>query len=329
MTTAFGSSIRCGIVLAGGEGKRLQPFISRFRKEVLPKQYVNFIGTRSMLEHTLDRAEKLIPRHLIFTVVGRNHLDHAEVQRQLSSRPRGIFIVQPENKETLPGVLLPLMHLYRRYPESSVVVFPSDHFIAEEDEDLFMLYVGRAFRAVECDPSQLVLLGVEPDRLEPEYGYILPDGRDPRLESLGIRRVNSFVEKPDPSVARELIQQGALWNTMVIVFRTKTLLEMVQVMAPKLYKAFQGISEAIGTFHLRDRVDHAYAQMESMNFSTTILQGLRPQLPWHLSVLPMREVLWSDWGSAERVANGLKKNGYIPRPHGVSDSHQHVGAGNA
>jgi len=319
MTTMSGSSIRCGIVLAGGEGKRLQPFISRFRKEVLPKQYVNFIGTRSMLEHTLDRAEQLIPRHLLFTVVGRNHMDHPEVQRQLSSRPRGTVIVQPENKDTLPGILLPLMHLYRRYPESSVVVFPSDHFIAEEDEDLFMLYVGRAFRAVECDPSQLVLLGVEPDRLEPEYGYILPDGRDPRLESLGIRRVNSFVEKPDPSVARELIQQGGLWNTMVVIFRTKTLVDLVQVMVPKLYKTFHGILEAIGTVHLRDRVERAYEHMDPMNFSTSILQGLRPGHPWHLSVLPMREVLWSDWGSPHRVANSLKKNGYIPRLHGASD----------
>ena len=51
----------CGIVLAGGEGKRLQPFIKSLGKGTLPKQYVNFIGNRSMLEHTLKRAEKLMP----------------------------------------------------------------------------------------------------------------------------------------------------------------------------------------------------------------------------------------------------------------------------
>lgn len=324
-----GLSIRCGIVLAGGDGRRLQPFVNRFLREGPPKQYVNFIGTRSLLEHTLDRTEKLLPRHLTFTVVSRNHLDHPEVQRQLGSRPRGIFIIQPENKDTLPAILLPLMHLYRRYPDSSVVIFPSDHFIAEEDEDLFMLYVARAFHAVESDPSQLVLLGAEPDRFEPEYGYILADGRERRLNSLGICRVNSFVEKPDPSVARGLIQQGALWNTMVVIFRTKTLLELVQVMAPKLYKSFQGILEAIGTFQLKARVDRAYEQMDPMNFSTSILQGFAPQLPWHLSVLPMREVLWSDWGSAHRLASSLKKAGYMPRLHGVSDSHQHFGSANA
>jgi mannose-1-phosphate guanylyltransferase len=329
MTAMSGSSIRCGIVLAGGDGRRLQPFLHRFQRDALPKQYTNFIGGRSMLEHTLDRTEKLIPRHLIFTVVGRSHLDHAEVQRQLSRRPRSVFIVQPENRGTLPGILLPLMHLYRRYPESSVAVFPSVHFIAEEDEDLFMLYVSRAFRAVESDPSQLVMLGVEPDRLEPDFGYILSDGNDRRLESLGIRRVNSFVERPEPSVARELIQQGALWNTMVVAFRTRTLLDLVHVMAPKLFKTFHGILEAVGTFHLKERVDRAYEQMESLDFSTTILQALRPQLPWRLSVLPLREVLWSDWGSAQRVADGLKKNGFAASLQPDWDQHQYLETGNA
>ena len=51
----------CGLVLAGGEGKRLQPFIKSLGKGTLPKQYVNFIGSHSMLEHTIRRAEKIIP----------------------------------------------------------------------------------------------------------------------------------------------------------------------------------------------------------------------------------------------------------------------------
>ena len=52
-------SLACALVLAGGEGKRLRPFIHLLRGDLLPKQYVNFIGRCSMLEHTLERAEKL------------------------------------------------------------------------------------------------------------------------------------------------------------------------------------------------------------------------------------------------------------------------------
>ena len=51
----------CGLVLAGGEGKRLQPFIKSLGKGTLPKQYVNFIGSHSMLEHTDTTRGKNYP----------------------------------------------------------------------------------------------------------------------------------------------------------------------------------------------------------------------------------------------------------------------------
>ena len=71
--------VSCALILAGGEGKRLRPFVHLLRGDLLPKQYVNFIGRRSMLEHTLDRAERLVPRQRVFTIVNRNHLDRKSV----------------------------------------------------------------------------------------------------------------------------------------------------------------------------------------------------------------------------------------------------------
>ncbi|HYC77595.1 MAG TPA: hypothetical protein VEI02_08210, partial [Planctomycetota bacterium] len=47
------------IVLAGGSGERLRAFTeSRFGRP-LPKQYCTFTGSRSLFEHTLDRAARL------------------------------------------------------------------------------------------------------------------------------------------------------------------------------------------------------------------------------------------------------------------------------
>jgi hypothetical protein len=70
-----------------GEGKRLQSFIKRLRGDTLPKQFVNFIGRRSMLEHTFLRAEMFMPSDRVFTVVNGSHLKYPEVRRQISSRP--------------------------------------------------------------------------------------------------------------------------------------------------------------------------------------------------------------------------------------------------
>jgi hypothetical protein len=53
-----------GLVLAGGQGKRVKALVRRMRGDALPRRYVNFTGFYSMLEHTYRRLEKLIPTRL-------------------------------------------------------------------------------------------------------------------------------------------------------------------------------------------------------------------------------------------------------------------------
>jgi mannose-1-phosphate guanylyltransferase len=302
---------RCGVILAAGEGQRLRPFIRRLRGDALPKQFVNFIGRRSMLEHTFSRAEMLIAPQRIFTVVSEDHLFHPEVRRQLAGRAESVVIEQPENKETGPGLLLPLMHIFRRYPEAVVAVFPSDHFVVEES--LFMSHVDLALRVVERYPSFIVLLGIEPNDPEPEYGYILPEKEESLLGPLRVRRVSRFVEKPDPRMVQELLGGGALWNTMVMAFKARTLIRLVRDAIPSLYSAFSRIAAAIGTGAERNVVKRAYRQMQIVNFSRELLQPHPRESAIRLLVLPVRGVLWSDWGSEARVLAALGKLGYLGR----------------
>ena len=312
------NSVRCGIVLAAGEGERLRPFVQRLRGDALPKQYVNFIGSRSLLEHTFGRAERLISPEHLFTVVSQNHLRHPQVKQQLSSRPSGTVVVQPENKETGPGILLPLMHVYKRYPDSGVAVFPSDHFIVEEA--LFMAHVDLALRVVERHPSCLVLLGMEPRGPEPEYGYILPGPKENGLSPLAVRPVLRFVEKPNPHAARLLIRGGGLWNTMVMIFKIRTMLDLVQKTAPLLYRVFMGISKIIGTMDEMRVVEDAYRKMAAVNFSRGVLEPITRADASRLLVLPVRNVFWSDWGSERRILSVLGRAGNPELHHGTSQN---------
>jgi mannose-1-phosphate guanylyltransferase len=305
MAESSRSPVRCGIILAAGEGKRLQPFVRRLRGKDLPKQFVNFTGSRSMLEHTFHRVETLIPSARLFTVVGREHLKHPEVGRQLSGCATGNVILQPRNKETGPGILLPLTHLYKRYPESVVVMFPSDHFILEED--LFMDHVDRACREVERDGSRLVLLGMEPNDPDPEYGYILPVVGTNVSAGWEVRKVSRFVEKPEPRAAMELFDLGGLWNTMVMVFKARTLMELVRRADPILSHSFQRVIDSIGTPAESGVVEEIYRNMEPVNFSKGLLEICSMQYSSHLGVLPVRGVFWSDWGSEQRIKSILKK----------------------
>ncbi|MFZ5875448.1 MAG: sugar phosphate nucleotidyltransferase [Nitrospirota bacterium] len=307
----FISPSRCGVVLAGGDGWRLQSFIRRVRGGILPKQYVNFVGTRSMLEHTFHRVERLIPADRLFTVVSRDHLRYPEVRRQLAGRPNGTVILQPENRETGPGLLLPLMHLHAQFGDALVAVFPSDHFIL--DEAAFMGHVDLACRAVERDPSCVVLLGMEPEGPEPEYGYILPDSDDGQSKPSSARPLSCFIEKPGTDVARDLILRGGLWNTLVMAFQVKTLLGLVREVTPDLYRAFEQIGVAIGTSCEAEVVETTYRMMERVNLSRDVLEVLARRRPSPLRVLPVRGVGWNDWGSEERIVKDLKDTGCAGR----------------
>jgi mannose-1-phosphate guanylyltransferase len=307
------STNRCGIVLAGGEGKRLQSFIRRIRGDELPKQFMNFIGHRSMLEHTFSRAEMLLESQRIFTVVSRDHLHYPQLRLKLSARGYDTVVIQPQNKETAPGVLLPLAHLYQRYPDSVVVTLPSDHFIVEEK--LFMEHVDLACRVVESSPSYLVLLGIKPDEPETDYGYIVP-GYQSHLTAPSVRPVLDFIEKPDGQAARKILQAGGLWNTMVMVCRAKTLVRLVRSLSPRLHDFFQCLRTAIGTNGEREAVEETYRSIEPVNFSTGLLEVLARQQPSRLLVLPVHGVTWSDWGSERRLIGTLKKLGHLDRVDG-------------
>ena len=92
-----------------------------------------------------------------------------------------------------------------------------------------MAHVDLAFSAVEQNPSYLVLLGVQSGDPEPEYGYIVP-GREVYP---GLCEVLRFIEKPEPHAAQELILRDGLWNTMVMIFKARTMVDLVCRAAPK------------------------------------------------------------------------------------------------
>jgi mannose-1-phosphate guanylyltransferase len=303
--------IPCAIILAGGEGRRLRPFIQRLRGDALPKQYVKFIGTRSMLEHTQHRVEKLIPPERVFTVVSEDHMKHVDVCGQLLRRAKGTVIIQPENKDTGPGLFLPLLHVVKRHPDSVVAVFPSDHFVLEED--LFMGYAALACRVVEQDSDRMVLLGVEPDKPDSEYGYILAEEEANSAGSIGIQKVRRFIEKPGYQTAQDLVQKGGLWNTMVMIFKARRLLGLMRRLIPARYRPFQRIGKALGTVHEKTIVERTYRQLNPWNLSRELLELFPTRYSLRLSVLPLRGVFWSDWGSEARILSDLKRTGYQER----------------
>ena len=300
--------VRCGIVLAAGDGVRLREFVRRLRGDDLPKQYVNFIGKRSMLEHTFQRAEKIIPAQRLFTVVAREHLDFAEVRRQLAWRPRQTVLVQPYNRDTAAGLLLPLMYLYKQYPEAVTAIFPTDHFVLEENH--FMRYVELGFGLVQRDDNRVVLLGVEPECPDTELSYVVPGPEIEAGRCDSARTVELFVERPSSrAVAEKIIKTGALWNTFVMIVKARMLMELFERTNPRLFRSFQTILDAIGTPAEAQETERVYQGLADVNFSRDILHALPFESRRFLSVLRVRRVNWNDWGTSAQLLRTLEQRG--------------------
>lgn len=288
------------IVLAGGEGERVKPLVQRWLGRHRPKQYCAFVGTRSMFQHTVDRAAQVTTLRRTVVVAARQH--EAELRTQLVGRRVKHVLLQPANCDTAAGVFLPLTYVRARDPKATVVLFPSDHFVYPETR--FLHLVRQAVETAEREADHLLLLGVQPDRLELEYGWI-----EPELEWAGehssetVRRVRRFLEKPGPARADEAMRNGALWNTMVLTAKAELLWELGRRCFPEVLERFQQLGDAIGGPKEEAVLARMYEDMPHANFSADLLQ----RLPEAVSVMELTGVLWSDWGKPERIAETLRR----------------------
>jgi len=292
------------IILAGGEGERTRPFIQEWLGSPKPKQYCTFVGRRSMLQHTLDRADRLGKPDQKITVVAEQHLCYA--QEALDKQQAGEMILQPQNCDTGAGIFLPLAYVRARDPNATVAIFPSDHFVFPEDR--FVETVRRATRAIEVLKDRLLLLGVRPTNPELDYGWVNVGGILGRNGISCVRQVGSFLEKPSPLEALQAMSNGALWNTMVLVAKVDTLWKLGWQCIPAIMERFERLGKTIGTVHESQTLHQLYQYMPHMNFSSEVLQ----KVPERLGVIELEEVLWSDWGRPERIKETLEVLGKRP-----------------
>jgi mannose-1-phosphate guanylyltransferase len=291
------------IVLSGGEGRRMQPFIREWLGAERPKQYCTFSGTRSMLRHTWDRARELSTPERVVTVIGRGH------RRYLGERdaPPGPVLEQPTDCGTAPGVFLPLTLVAAREPDATVLLLPADHFVFPERR--FLALTAAACRHAAELPGRLVLLAARARWAETEFGWIVagPEGR-----GVPLRRVEQFVEKPPEELAARLLAEGALWSTMVMAARVDALWELGERLLPEMMRPLRALLRALRRLpadapseRLAEAIARAYRAMPSADLSRDLVQ----RSPGRALVQVLDGVEWCDWGQPERVEESLRRLG--------------------
>ncbi len=153
---------RYGLIMAGGRGTRFWP---RSRKRSA-KQVLRFFGERSLIQQTVDRLKRVIPRQNVWVLT--NEFLRAEICKQLPEVPRRQVIAEPAQRNTSPCIALAAQILAEADPDAVMGVFPADHVIVRGAR--FRRFAQSAFRAAE--EGGIVVLGIQPRWPETGYGYI-------------------------------------------------------------------------------------------------------------------------------------------------------------
>lgn len=288
------------VILAGGEGARLQSLTRFVSGDDRPKQFCPLLGGKTLLAQTRLRTARGIARDRTLLVLTRPHKPfYAE---ELAELPSIRMVVQPLNRGTLPAILWTLLRLVRLDERALVAFFPSDHYYS--DEARFMAGVASALEIAEADPRFLILLGAEPKHAEVEFGWIEPGEAIVNRFSYPLTRVKRFWEKPASQVAQELMKQGCLWNTFVMVGRALTFLETIQSAAPDLYRIFASVLKQSRPENEARMMGAIYDRLATIDFSREILAASTERL----AVLSLGDPGWSDLGDPRRVIATLSES---------------------
>lgn len=269
---------RCVLILCGGAGTRLWPLSTEDR----PKQFLSLIGERSLLQQTFDRLARIVGPESIWIATVDKYVPL--IVEQIPELDRARILVEPARRNTAPAIAMAHALICERVAEHRLGVFPSDHFIA--DQDAFESAVDEAFQYVDAH-EELATLAIPPTRPETGFGYLelgeTVSGR--------IRRVKNFVEKPDAETARQYLDSGRYaWNGGMFIWESDAFDAALQRHVPAIHGLAHDIAVA------PTETGRLYAEMPSVSIDYALMEKAQNV------VTVSAEFGWSDVGSWNAVA---------------------------
>lgn len=266
------------VLMAGGAGVRFWPY-SRNAK---PKQFLDVLGTgKTLLQSTYERFLPICPPENIYVVTHEQHTDI--VKKQLPQLGEEQILCEPMRKNTAPCIAYASFKIAAKNKDAIIVVSPSDHLILKEDA--FLTVISNA--VVEAsDQKKLITLGITPTRPETGYGYI-----QFHQENSFIKRVKTFTEKPELSLAKTFVESGDfVWNGGIFIWGVNAIIEAFEKYVPEMAEVFD---ELIGEGASEDKEALAatYSQCKSISIDYAILEKADNVF------VCLGDFSWSDLGS--------------------------------
>ena len=276
------------LIMAGGVGSRFWP-LSRKNN---PKQFLNILSEKSMIEMTVNRLKPLIDIKDVYVVTSQEQ--QTLVYKHLPNLPKENVITEPFGMNTAPCIALSNLYLKRKYKSNeTIVVLPSDHLIKDENEFINNLKLAQ----LAANEGFLVTFGIKPYYPATGYGYI--ETSDLLFDN--VHKVSSFKEKPNLETAKQFLSKGNfLWNSGMFIWNLDTIISEFGKYQPEMMNL---ISEIEKKWEKTDfAIDEIYSKMPKLPVDIAIMEKSDKK-----AVIPVN-FGWSDVGSWKALYDVLQKD---------------------
>ncbi|MCA9470831.1 MAG: hypothetical protein MRJ96_00365 [Nitrospirales bacterium] len=292
------------VIFTGDEQHSTHPSFQHWFGQKKPTPFYTFVGSRSMLQHTWDRADQLSHPNCKITIVAKSYLH--EVCTQLGGRVPGIIITEPRHRGRVVSLFLALTYLQIKEPRALVVFYPSDHFIYPEN--LFLKTVQRMIWSTERFPDHIFIIGAtETASRQSEDGIVLdqPLGWTHGYPLYGVKGLAPASEQDTDEYPP---QTAILANTSVLAAQVDVLWNLGWDFFPQMMDLFDELQDAIETSYEQAVLERIFQHPKIWEISLSSLLQLAPQL----AVIELEKVLWSDWAKPQQILENMAEIGKQP-----------------
>lgn len=252
------------VLLSGGSGTRLWPVST----ENCPKQFIPlFKDDESMLLTTFRSVKKNYSS--IYIATQNSYVDL--IKKQIKEKVN--FIIEPDRIGTF-GAILNIANYFKYVEnledEDIISVVPTDHDVNSD----FYKSLSIASSYLKSNDNNICLIGIKPTIPSIQYGYILHKNS----------KIKKFIEKPDLENAKKLINKNALWNSGILVFKLKYMIDI-----SKNYLEYKTYEEFI----------EMYNKLPKNSFDKEVLEKIK-----NIGIIETNSS-WNDLGTWETLSKKI------------------------
>ncbi len=274
------------VILCGGAGTRLWPDIKKHQA----KQFIDF-GGWTLFGKTLERIKGSL---FDYPIISTNIKYLNEIKKNL--KKNGIvkykIVLEPAKKNTAPAILSST--LIKDIPDKQPIIFlSSDHLIEKKTKFNTEIKKYKKF----LNNNNIFIFGIKPNSNSDQFGYFLTK----KIQKLNL--VSRFIEKPNLSKAKKIIQNDGYWNSGMFFSRKDSLVSNFKKYQKTIFNccllAVKRSKYKKNIYYLNKK---AFVKNPSKSFDYAILEKTK-----NIYAIKL-DIPWSDLGSWKEILLMFKKN---------------------